>query len=164
MRDFTKEDLMKLAELFIEGLPLSTLFDGVPEGLQKELKDYSDAFRSFIPVERFPRAFLFFSGELGWRPKKFRESRKELASAMESCRRDARDLCLSPTWLKERTKKCYLCPIFEDDPEEMANLPSDEFIEKWYDWLSKKGRRDGARTKRVRGITEHRAKAPSSSR
>jgi|Deesub1362B_J571_1020462.scaffolds.fasta_scaffold17338_2 hypothetical protein len=133
MKELSKEELLKLAENFIKGLPLSTLFDDIPEGLQRELKDFRDAFRGFVPAERFPRAFLFFSGELDWRPKRFLECRKELLDSMKSCKRDSRDFCLSPSWLKERSKKCYLCPLFEDDPEEKVNLPSDEFIEEWYD-------------------------------
>jgi len=78
MKELSKEELLKLAENFIKGLPLSTLFDDIPEGLQRELKDFRDAFRGFVPAERFPRAFLFFSGELDWRPKRFLECRKEL--------------------------------------------------------------------------------------
>jgi len=149
MKDFTREELLKLAEFFIRDLPLGPIFDDIPEGLREELSGYKDVFRGFVPLEHFPKAFLFFCGKLGWTPKRFREERKELANAMEACKKDARDLCLSPVWLKERTRKCYLCPVFEEDPEAKVNLLSDEFIEEWYDQLSKKRGNNGVRTKGV---------------
>jgi len=133
---FEPEEMRKIVEDFFKGLPLSDLFDDLPEGLLDNLSEYRKEFKGSIPEKLWSEAFLFFAIEKDWRGKRFKEKKKELQEKAAHCRRAARDMCLYPIWMKRRIAECFFCSFYDLDPETNPNLISTEHIEACYDFLS----------------------------